>query len=150
MHPEFLELELWNERLHIPWFFFRKGIWFTKSYLPLCCKMTIFQPADRVGLIKAVFSSVISSIIINKFIQKCQHYYNLSDQSVPLVTVTSVEIIILFIFFSKITDWLSLKPRKVHTNCLWHWQNKIDWVCFKLANVHQKNGAATNFGCHFK
>ena len=32
----------------------------------------------------------ISSIFINEFVQKCQYYYTLSDQSVPLVTVRSV------------------------------------------------------------
>ena len=36
------------------------------------------------------YISVISSIFINKFVQKCQYYYTLSDQNVPLVTVTSV------------------------------------------------------------
>ena len=35
-------------------------------------------------------TSVISSKFINKFVQKCQCYYTLSDQSIPLVTVTSV------------------------------------------------------------
>ena len=29
-------------------------------------------------------------IFINKFIQKCQYYYTLLDQSIPLVTITSV------------------------------------------------------------
>ena len=37
------------------------------------------------------YISVISSMLINNiFIQKCQYYYTLSDQSVPQVTVTSV------------------------------------------------------------
>ena len=36
------------------------------------------------------YISVISSIFINKFVQKCQYYYNLLDQSVPLVTVMSI------------------------------------------------------------
>ena len=36
------------------------------------------------------YISVISSIFINKFVQKCQYYYNLLDQSVPLVTVKSI------------------------------------------------------------
>ena len=36
------------------------------------------------------YISVISSIFINKFVQKCQYYYTISDQSVPLVTITSV------------------------------------------------------------
>ena len=35
------------------------------------------------------YLSVISSIFI-EFVQKCQYYYTLSGQSVPLVTVTSV------------------------------------------------------------
>ena len=35
-------------------------------------------------------TSVISSKFINKFMQKCQCYYTLSDQSIPLVAVTSV------------------------------------------------------------
>ena len=36
------------------------------------------------------YISVIFSIFINKFVQKCQYYYNLLDQSVPLVTVKSI------------------------------------------------------------
>ena len=36
------------------------------------------------------YISVITSKTINKFVQKCQYYYTLSDQSVLLVTVTSV------------------------------------------------------------
>ena len=35
-------------------------------------------------------TSVISYKFINKFVPKCQCYYTLSDQSIPLVTVTSV------------------------------------------------------------
>ena len=35
-------------------------------------------------------TGVISSKFINKFVQKCQCYYTLSDQSIPLVAVTSV------------------------------------------------------------
>ena len=34
--------------------------------------------------------SVISSKFINKLVQKCQCYYTFLDQSIPLVTVTSV------------------------------------------------------------
>ena len=34
--------------------------------------------------------SVISSKFIDKFAQKCQCYYTFSDQSIPLVTVTSL------------------------------------------------------------
>ena len=34
--------------------------------------------------------SVIFYKFINKFVQKCQCYYTLSNQSIPLVTVTSV------------------------------------------------------------
>ena len=37
-----------------------------------------------------IYLSVISSKFINKFVQKCQYYYTLLDQSIPLVTVTSV------------------------------------------------------------
>ena len=33
---------------------------------------------------------VISCKFINKLVQKCQCYYSFSDQSIPLVTVTSV------------------------------------------------------------
>ena len=36
------------------------------------------------------YISVISSMFINKFGQKCQYYYTLLDQSIPLVTVTSI------------------------------------------------------------
>ena len=36
------------------------------------------------------YISVITSMFINKFVQKCQYYYTLSDLSVPLVTVTAV------------------------------------------------------------
>ena len=35
-------------------------------------------------------TGVISSKFINKFVQKCQCYYTLTDQSIPLVAVTSV------------------------------------------------------------
>ena len=38
--------------------------------------------------------SVISSMFIHKFIQKCQYYYTLSDRSVPLVTVTDLPLIV--------------------------------------------------------
>ena len=34
--------------------------------------------------------SVISSKFINKFVQKCHCYHTFSDQSIPLVTVTSI------------------------------------------------------------
>ena len=34
--------------------------------------------------------SVISSMSLNKFIQKCQYHYTLLDQNVPLVTLLSV------------------------------------------------------------
>ena len=36
------------------------------------------------------YISVISFICANQFSQKCQHYYTLSDQSVPLVTIKSL------------------------------------------------------------
>ena len=36
------------------------------------------------------YISVISSMFTNKFVKKCQYYYTLLEQSVPLVTVTSV------------------------------------------------------------
>ena len=36
------------------------------------------------------YIDVISSICVNKFAQKCQYYYTLSDQSVSLVTIRSL------------------------------------------------------------
>ena len=39
---------------------------------------------------KLNYISVISSMFTNKFVKKCQYYYTLLEQSVPLVTVTSV------------------------------------------------------------
>ena len=45
--------------------------------------------------------SVISSKFINKFVEKCQYHYTLSDQSIPLVTVMSV--------FSLLTEQLWFK-----------------------------------------
>ena len=81
------------------------------------------------GVIKAVFFlnyiSVISSIFVKIFLQKCQNYYSCCHQSVPLVTVTSVVsllkktalgVIILFILFCS----LGKKPAcewQDHPNC---------------------------------
>ena len=48
----------------------------------------LLGPFQSFSIIKII--SVISSKFINKFVQKCQHYYTLSDQIIPLVTVTSV------------------------------------------------------------
>ena len=49
--------------------------------VPLNWEMTVLH-SNNIG--------VISSKFINKFVQKWQCYYTLSDQSIPLVTVTSV------------------------------------------------------------
>ena len=35
-------------------------------------------------------TGVISSKLVNKFVHKCQCYYTLSNQSIPMVTVTSI------------------------------------------------------------
>ena len=52
--------------------------------------------------------SVISSKFINKFVQKCQCYYTFSDQSIPLVTVTSV--------VSLLTEQLCVLLSEMHTH----------------------------------
>ena len=41
-------------------------------------------------LSRIIYLSDISSKFINKFVEKCQCNYSLSDQSIPLITVTSV------------------------------------------------------------
>ena len=47
---------------------------------------------SKMDLVSSILNntSVISSKFINKFVQKCQYYYTFLDQSIPLVTVTSV------------------------------------------------------------
>ena len=40
------------------------------------------------------YISVISSMFTNKFVKKCQYYYTLLEQSVPLVTVTLYNVIL--------------------------------------------------------
>ena len=55
---------------------------------------------------------VIFSKFMNKFVQKCHCYYTLSDQSIPLVTVTSVVSLLtkqLCIFIKKVA-WKPQKP----------------------------------------
>ena len=59
------------------WTYIRWGNWISLSFL-----MNFVQSC-------ILLKSVISSIFINKFDQKCQ-YFTLMDQSVPLITVTSL------------------------------------------------------------
>ena len=50
---------------------------------------------------RSEYISGISSLFINKFVQKCQFHYTLSDERVPLVTVK------LFVFLLKKQLWIS-------------------------------------------
>ena len=69
------------------------------SHEPLLSKHTgAHHPTQTCILLKCI--SVISSIFINKFAQKCQHS-TLMDGSVPLITVTSL------VSFRRIQVWSS-------------------------------------------
>ena len=74
------------------------------------------------------YISVISSIFINKFAQKCQ-YFTLMDQSVPLITVTSL------VYLGRNPLWLCLLTelrkntnKTILTKC----------ICFYSSCLHTK------------
>ena len=85
------------------------------------------------------YISVISSIIINKFVKKCQCYYTLSDQSVPLVTVMSVvSLLTKQLWFgckiwNFITDPYLLPANNIRATCA-----QLH-ICWKLTCSYGKN-----------
>ena len=100
------------------WTYIRWGNWISLSFL-----MNFVQSCILLNYV-----SVISSIFINKFDQKCQ-YFTLMDQSVPLITVTSL------IYLGRNRLWLCLLTelrkntnKTILTKC----------ICFYSSCLHTK------------
>ena len=101
-------------------------IWFSKKAQDIINLAGILLlNEDSYAFIQSCFllnyPSVISSMFINKFVQKCQYYYTLSNQSVPLVTVTSIVSLLTKQLCSFIGKFLVGSFR----NCMW--RSRLCW-----------------------
>ena len=108
-------------------------------------KMSHFLAFQSCSILNNV--SVISSKFIKIFVQKCQHYYSLLDQIIPLVTVMSVVSLLTEQLCGLLTKpelymeiWQNWWFGQIYHSTIYQEGVKYKWeIIFKLCGLQYRN-----------